>query len=627
MIPMQMDTQVESALVLLAHGNAEQALRVLQNCLQQNPHHAGALHGMACIARAGGDNRAAVALAAKAVQLQAEPHFHITLGLALLAEGQVEAARAAIHVAVLASPRDPRAHDAMASVLEAQQRIAEAERALRTAIKLRPLEQERHLALAAFLSRHGQLEKAIEVSGKALRLDTQNLFAQNLHGMILHGAGKSAEAEPYFRTVAAELPTSAPALANHGAALFATRSYEEARDVLVKSAQFDPKAAETRSNLGLVQMALGRLQEAAQELQAACALQQNDTRLMLNYATVLADLGKREQAEVLFCKVEKQAGNSTDAARARMNRGVLYLAEGRFAEGWKLFEARQHLVAPPACAAGLPQWDGAPQEKPVLLYAEQGLGDVLQFLRYVSPAAQRAPVLLYVPQSIRSFVLQMELARLPHVTICTSQHAPKAVAACGLMSLPDVLGIEVLFAWWPNITGLQKSNPGKKTVLRIGLCWAGSSTYQFDRRRSLNPQLLEPLGRLDNVVFQSLQKHTEGQQPPFPIEKLPQGDVLETARVMAGLDVVITVDTMIAHLGGLLGVPVLLLDRFGGDWRWAAGSTMTQPDGEVRSLWYPSVRVIRQPQAGEGDAPWQPCIATVAQILQKMAEKRTDMVP
>ncbi len=397
--------------------------------------------------------------------------------------------------------------------------------------------------------------------------------------------------------------------------------------MLVKSAQLDTKAAETRSNLGLVQMALGRLQEAAQELQAACALQQNDTRLMLNYATVLADLGKREQAEALFCKVEKQAGNSTDVARARMNRGVLYLAEGRFAEGWKLFEARQHLVTPPACAAGLPQWDGAPQEKPVLLYAEQGLGDVLQFLRYASPAAQRTPVLLYVPQSMRGFVQQMELARLPHVTICTSQHAPKAVAACGLMSLPDVLGMEAPFAWRPDIAGLQKADPGKKTVLRIGLCWAGSSTYQFDRRRSLNPQLLEPLGRLDNVVFQSLQKHTEGQQPPFPIEKLPQGDVLETARVMAGLDVVITVDTMIAHLGGLLGVPVLLLDRFGGDWRWAAGSTMTQPDGEVRSLWYPSVRVIRQPQAGEGDAPWQPCIVTVVQILQKMAEKRTDMVP
>ncbi|AKR49612.1 MULTISPECIES: tetratricopeptide repeat protein [Acetobacter] len=624
---MQMDTQVESALVLLAQGNAEQALRLLQNCLRQNPHHAGALHGMACVARAGGDNRAAVAFAAKAVQLQAEPHFHITLGLALLAEGQAEAARAAIHVAVLASPKDPRAHDAMASVLEAQQRIAEAERALRTAIKLRPLEQERHLALAAFLSRHGQLEKAIEVSSKAVRLDTQNLFAQNLHGMILHGAGKAAEAEPYFGTVAAELPTSAPALANHGAALFAARSYEKARDVLVKSAQLAPKAAETRSNLGLVQMALGRLQEAAQELQAACTLQQNDTRLMLNYATVLADLGENKQAEALFCKVEKQAGNSTDAARARMNRGVLYLAQGRFAEGWKLFEARQNLIAPPACAAGLPRWDGTPQEKPVLLYAEQGVGDVLQFLRYVAPAAQRVPVLLYVPQSIRCFVQQMDLARQPHVTVCTSQHAPKAVAACGLMSLPDVLGMEVPFAWRPDIAGIHKLAPSKKAALRIGLCWAGNSTYQFDRRRSMNLQVLAALGQLDHVEFQSLQKNEEGQPPPFPMAQLPQGDVLETARVMAGLDAVITVDTMIAHLGGLLGLPVLLLDRFGGDWRWAAGSTITQSDGEVRSLWYPSVRVIRQPQAGEGDAPWQPCIATVVQILQKMTEKRTDMVP
>lgn len=143
----------------------------------------------------------------------------------------------------------------------------------------------------------------------------------------------------------------------------------------------------------------------------------------------------------------------------------------------------------------------------------------------------------------------------------------------------------------------------------------------------MNPQVLAPLGQLDHVEFQSLQKNEEGQPPPFPMAQLPQGDVLETARVMAGLDAVITVDTMIAHLGGLLGLPVLLLDRFGGDWRWAAGSTITQSDGEVRSLWYPSVRVIRQPQAGEGDAPWQPCIATVVQILQKMTEKRTDMVP
>lgn len=624
---MQIDTQVESALVLLAQGNAEQALRVLQNCLQQNPGHAGALHGMACVARAGGDNRAAVALAAKAVQLQAEPHFHITLGLALLAEGQIEAARAAIHVAVLASPRDPRTHDAMASVLEAQHRIAEAERALRTTIRLRPLEQERHLALAAFLSRHGQLEKAIEVSGKALRLDTQNLFAQNLHGMILHGAGKAAEAEPYFRVVAAELPTSAPALANHGAALFATRSYEQARDVLAKSVQLEPEAAETRSNLGLVHMALGQLENAAQELQLACALQQNDARLMLNYATALADLGENERAEALFRRAETLAGKSMDAARARMNLGVLYLAEGRFAQGWKLFAARRQIVAPPACAAGLPQWDGTPQESPVLLYAEQGLGDVLQFLRYVAPAARRVPVLLYVPQSIRSFVQQVDMARLPNVMVCTSQRTLKAKAACGLMSLPNVLGMEAPFAWQPDIVGVQKSAPGKKSALHVGLCWAGNPTYQFDRRRSINPQLLEPLGRLNNIVFQSLQKNAEAQQTPFPMAQLPQGDVLDTFRIMAGLDVVITVDTMIAHLGGLLGLPVLLLDRFGGDWRWAAGSTITQPDGEVRSLWYPSVRVIRQPQAGEGDAPWQPCIATVVQVLQKMAEKRTDMVP
>ncbi|MBO1325884.1 tetratricopeptide repeat protein [Acetobacter sp. TBRC 12305] len=664
------------ALALLGTGQAEQAAALLRVHLRHHPDDAHALHAMACIARAGGNAPAAIALAGRAIALRAEAHFHITLGLALHEAGQGQAARAALNVAVLATPTDPRAHDAMAVVLETLGRGADAERALRQALALRPLEAERHMALAAFLARQGRGGQALEFSDKALRLEGDNIAAHNLHGMLLDGCGRGAEAEPHFRRVAQAMPDNAAALANHGAALFATGAQEQAQVALEASLRFAPAVAQTSTNLGLVLMAQGALHAARTHLAQACRLGPGDARLMLNYAGVLADLGESEAATDLLQQAEARATNPQDRARARMNRGVIALAQGHFAEGWALFEARQALLPPPPAIAALPQWDGKPgagadrsdmgapgtppsngpqagvfgadmsasgahrsgitgadaSPRPlpshgaVLLHGEQGLGDCIQFLRYVEVAARHVPVLLAVPAALHGLVGQTRLGRNPRVRLLAvgEDGTRQAAARCSLLSLPHCLGVSDPFAWQADLAGLATPRPDgaeRGRSFRLGLCWAGSARFQFDRRRSLNPALLAPLAAIEGVRVQALQPEAGHARAPFAVDALPEGDVLATARLMAGLDLVVSVDTMIIHLAGLLGVPALLLDRFGGDWRWADPSATKDGGVPPRSLWYPCVRILRQPAPGVGDGPWRPVVARAESLVRHMVRE------
>ncbi|MFT8418536.1 MAG: tetratricopeptide repeat protein [Acetobacter sp.] len=634
-------SMADKALACLARGDAQQAESLLRAYLQRNRADAYAWHAMACVARAGGNATAAVALAGKAVGLAPEPFFHITLGLALLELGHVEQARAATNVAVLATPTDPRAHDAMGQILEQAGNLPGAERALKKALSLRPLEQVRHMALAAFLARCGRVQEAATISARALALEGDGVGAHNLHAMVLQQGGRMAQAEPHFKVVAQAMPHNPQALANHGAALFAQRRYEEAEQALQASAQLAPNVAETLTNLGLVHMAQGRLCAAERELGAAHTLCAGDARLALNYGTVLMDLGRTQAAHGLFTHAMQQATTPLDRTRAALDLGALCLSVGRFTQGWALSEARMDLLAPPDCAAAMAQWDGTATAQTVLLYADQGLGDALHCLRYVGQAAQRAPLCLLVPQTMEAFVrcllpqwgARVQLAALPPqgqvlggVSIC-----------CPLSSLPHRLGVAEPFAWQPDPSCFAGSaRPEGGQGVRVGLCWSGNPGYQFDRRRSIEPAQLKVLGTARGVCFQALQPCTKLEDVPLPLTPLPQGDLLATARLVAGLDVVVSVDTMVVHLAGLLGRPTLLLNRYGGDWRWAAGSVvgaappspesgarggrvLPGPGALERSLWYPSVTIIRQSAPKEDRPCWQPVLAAAARWLEQRA--------
>ncbi len=579
-----------------------------REALSVQPDHADSLHGMGVLARIGGRSDLGVAFIGRAVRARPEvAHYYIDLGQALAELGHAEEARAALQVAVLREPDDPRAHVALATTLERLGRFDEAIASRRTATSLAPDDAQSWHQLGALLGRLGRL----------------------------------AEAEAAFRRTVALLPEDAGALANLGGLLFERHQLDEAGTLLRQAAATGTPSPATLSNLGLVLMAQGDVVEAERQLGRAAELAPAEDAILVNRGSVLTDLGRHAEAEACFRTVETRAPAGSDhAARARFNRATVLLATAdlrgrgpddtaRLQEGWALFEARRSLVsaAAPASARQLPEWDGhTPADgAALLLHAEQGLGDAIQFLRYVPLAARLGPVVLALPAPL------LGLARHfadPHCRVVPLDDP--AIGSCGarasLLSLPHLLHAPAPPPFVPYLSASDepalREFVGSLPGLRVGLAWAGSPTYRFDRRRSMRLADLAPLAGVAGVSLVSLQQGAAASDvapdgmrlvvPPAPLS-----DLATTAALIAELDLVVSVDTAIAHLAGALGRPVWLLNRFGGDWRWQEGGT--GPDGH--SLWYPSLRQFRQAEPLPPDQAWLDPVARLASALADRARQ------
>jgi Flp pilus assembly protein TadD len=584
------------------------------------------LHDMACAARAAGRPDLAIGLAGKAIALLPAAHFHITLGCALREQGHGEEARAALAVAILREPRDARAHAALAGVLGDLERWAEAEASLRAARALRPGDVALLLDWAHARTHAGGPDVGSDIVARADALTPDH--AGPLHGLaiLLSNRGQPGQAEALYRLIVRLRPDDGAAWANHGAVLFALNRHEEARAVLDHAVALAPGNAETWNNLGLVLMALGHLPQARNALERARALAPGDIRIAVNAATILTELAENAAAEALNRAVlaDPSTARGPDGARADFNLGTLLLARGLRAEGWRHLEARSRLL-PPGRHQDMPEWDGsALASGRVLLQAEQGLGDTIQFLRYLPECLRRVPVVLDVPKSLHRLLRRVPDADAPSAARCTilPPGAPvpdDVVARCGLPSLPHRLGMADIPAFTPYLRPTAwpvVERPGGGFP-RVGLCWAGSPSFRFDRRRSIPAHRLAPLADVTGLSFVCLQHGRASDPSPFALERSPDGDMLATARTIAGLDLVITVDTAVAHLAGAMGRPVWLLNRFGGDWRWSAAFDRGTPPrwGDRGSLWYPSLEQFRQHRPDDPDTAWTGPIAAVRAAL------------
>lgn len=581
------------------------------------------LHGIAKAAFMQGRFDQAVGYAGLAVRTDPRAEFHVTLGLALLRLDHIEAALGALRVAVLTDPSNPSAQLALSEACEAAGQLVEAEAALRMALDLRPLEAGYPLVLSQFLARHGYATEALTMARRATRLAADDDVTTRQHeATLLNATGDHAAAEKRFAEICALRFTDPAAWANHGAMLFELGRLDEACTALEEATVLGLPTAETLTNLGLVHMALGHLAEAEKDFSKAIALRPGDLRVMLNQATLLNDLGRREEAADLFRRVMQNAPGTVDAVRARFNLATVELAEGQFPEGWQDFEARRFLLQP-LPRPDLPDWDGSPSEKPVLLCGEQGLGDYIQFLRFVPMAAERAPIHLLVPESLAALVEQSlvlpiwkQIHEKGRLKIITSANAKVTGAKASLLSLPSLLGVGRPSEAAPYLGATPSLVSQNRQQLRIGLCWAGNPSYRFDRRRSIAPDLLEPLLEIDDVLWISLNRG----QALSGFELLPEdGDMAATAASISTLDLVISVDTAIAHLAGAMGAPLWLLNRFGGDWRWAEGNWDQQTG---RHLWYPQVRLFAQETADRPDVAWRKPIDRVAEALRSFIASR-----
>ena len=431
----------------------------------------------------------------------------------------------------------------------------------------------------------GQPEQAIAAYERAIVLGGGAVVQSNL-GLALAELDRMEPARQAHEKALALAPDSAAVLANLGAFHFLARELDQAEAAFRKALALEPRAVESLVKLGAILFESGRPDEAA-----AC----------LRHAIALAPRH----------------------AEAHSYLAMALLAQGQFPEGFAEFEWRRALLGFPVLPESIPEWRGGMLTgRTLLLYGEQGLGDVLQFARYASVAAAvGAKVVLQAPRPLVRL-----LASVPGVTqvIEEGQPLPPLDSHLPLLSMPLVVGTRLETI--PTNIPYLRPDPAEVADwaerlkpalgLRVGLVWSGNprpedrAAHLVDRRRSLPLAAFASLAGLPGITFVSLQKGEPAEQAQTP----PPGMILvdhteaiadfaHTAALVANLDLVISVDTSVAHLAGALNKPVWILSRFDSCWRWLRN----RPD----SPWYPSARLFGQPAPGD----WDSVMAQVAGAL------------
>jgi len=496
--------------------------------------------------------------------------------------------------------------------LLALRRPADAAAALRAAVRIDPGLTEAHVQLGHALRSLDRLALAARAYERAVALAPAHSAAWYFLGTTRQLLDQPQAAEAAYRQTLALDPRQAPAENNLGLVLQAQRRTAEAIAAFERAVTLDPGHVTALVNLGAVLQHQNRLDEAVAALQRALALQPEDARALGNLGNALVAQNRPAEAVAAYRRalaIDPQfQGNAYNVALAQ-------LVQGDLESGWVGYDARletaDHRRKYPV---GRPRW--APGEpvrgRTVLLYAEQGLGDTLQFFRYVAPVRDLgARVLLQVHTSLQPLLA----ASVAGVTVIPTRAAvPEHDRQCSLLSLPRHFGtrLDSIPAPVPYVTPPAAKLAQWRAVFarapgaKVGLVWAGNPQHQFDHNRSVPLAEFARLTEGPPVHFFSLQKDVKPADRPrvaaWPgVTDLARNLVTweDTAAVVAALDLVVTVDSAVAHLAGALGKPAWVLLAFAPDWRWLLGRETTP--------WYPSLRLFRQPALGA----WAPVIERV----------------
>jgi len=599
-------------------GRLDAARRLYLEILAIDVRHAKSLYGLGLIALAAGGYEAAARMFERAIAAGGggEAAHHANLGAALLGQNKRDEALAAYQRALALQPEYEEAHFSAALILLELGRLDEARPHLDRSLALRPGSAETHQALARLLARQGRAEEAIATYRRALALRPESTDALNNLGNLLCTIGDLAGAKSCFERVIVLEPDRAEAHNNLGVAFRDQGMFDEAEACHKRALELQPDYADAYNNLGIVYRDTGRLEESAACHERALAIRPGYPEAFNNLGNTRRSQARLEEAQACY---DKALALSPADAEARFNRSLVELLRGDFAAGWRDYEARyERLRNAPRCFPQ-PLWRGEPLDGArILLHAEQGLGDTIQFLRYVPMVrAGGGRVILDVPQSLMRLA-----AELPGVEclVVPGDPPPEFEWQCPLMGLPLAFGtnLESIPAGVPylSVPGEAQQNadalPWPDDGLRAGLVWSGNPKYPDDRQRSIPLEWLAPLFGVESVRFFSLQlgpaaEQLTGVEAPVTDLRTAITDMADTAELIAKLDLVITVDTAVAHLAGALARRTWLLLPFAPDWRWLT-------DRED-SPWYPTMRLFRQARFGE----WPPVIERVRDELAMLA--------
>ena len=508
-----------------------------------------------------------------------------------------------------------------------QGKLAEAEALCRQILQAQPNLAEAEHLLGVISHQNGKLGEAIEHVKRATKLAPQvALFHANL-GEMQRLAGRPKLAIDAARCALEIEPSMPSALSNLGVALYELKAYEEAARAQRKAIAAKPDFAEAHCNLGNALHALRRFDEAIPSYRRAVEINPNYADGWANLGTTLHHSGNFEEGA---SALRRAIALSPHHANARSGLGILLLMRGDFAEGWDEYEWRLRSTERKGPKFPEIPWQGENLAgKHVYVQAEQGFGDTLQFARYMPLLLARgAKVTMRVHQQLVTLMRES----LSGVTILGDRGKPEPYQCdTVLLSLPRLFKtrLETIPAEMPYLRApadmLQrwKKRLDKMTGVRIGVVWAGNPDHVNDSRRTLDLSQLAPLFAVPDTSFASLQfgpraADLKKLKRKTPVEDLATdfADFVDSAAAVSALDLVITVDTSVAHLAGALGKPVWALLPWVTDWRWM----LDRED----SPWYPTMRLFRQ-KKGED---WADVIARVERELKAVVQgERKQLTP
>jgi tetratricopeptide (TPR) repeat protein len=448
-------------------------------------------------------------------------------------------------------------------------------------------------------------EEAIASYGQAIALKPEFTDAMVAQGNTFYALGRFAEALASYRRVLALKPDFAEIHNNCGNTLWCLKRPAEALACYDAALTLKADYAEAHNNRGNALLDLNRTEEALASFERALALKPDYPDALVNRGNALRDLSRDHEALASF---ERAIALKPHLAEAHWNKALLHLSRGDYKAGWPGYEWRWQRAGARPRDFAQSQWRGEDlRGKTILLHAEQGFGDTIQFARYIPMVAARgAKIILEVPQALMPL-----LAGIAGVTAMVARGAalPPFDLHCPLMSLAGAFGtrlatipadmpylhvpLERIEAWRTRLPKTER--------LRVGLAWSGKPSHANDHNRSLSLSQLALLLAVPGIEFISLQREYRDADlaalEDFPaLRRLDDSlaDFADTAAAIAQLDLVIAVDTAVAHLAGALGKPLWLLLPFMVDWRWLIG--------RKNSLWYPGAKLFRQPKIGDWDS-------------------------
>lgn len=651
-----------SAILAFADGRMSEGAALLGRLFAHDPGHAPAYVTLGDALAVKGERHGAADAFARAAALRPrDASIHSKLGTALLALSRFAEAEAAYRRALALDPALSHARWNLALALTRQGRLAEAEAAYRALLDHDPAHPDGWRALAHVLADQGRYDAAVPAYRQALAaqpadaglhvslgdvLYKQRAFADaarhyrlaaelapddanaaRLLGHALHEAGRATEAIDAYRRAVALDPTDVVVLSNLAACLCGAGQLEAAAAACEHALALQPDHAPAHTNLGIIHEKRGEIDAAVSAHRRAIAADPAYAKGHANLAVALRNAGDIDAA---LAASHRAVALAPDNALARYNHAHFLLMCGDLPNG---FAEHRWGRDCPDLAAGMPrfdvpEWQGEPLEgRTLLLFAEYGIGDALQFVRYIDRVKRMGgSVVLQVQPAIAPLLRCLEGVTV----LARGETLPPCDLQLPLMDLPRIFGttLETIPADVPYLTAdpikmaAWRNVLGRAPQLKVGVVWAGNPRHKGDRQRSLPADAVLPRLVTPGVQLYSLQKEPRPDDAPVLrrlgadiVDLAPTlGDFADTAAAVCALDLVIAVDTSVAHLAGALGRPVWMLCPYALDWRWLRDRADTP--------WYPTMRLFRQdrPQA------WDRVLARMSDELARVAAGERELL-